>query len=186
MKGSARQRVVRPFVISYQKIADETSTNFGPFPENLYPRKLPTIFNVIISSSIFLTSRKPLGWPRNSLIYCHYGSRRTWKRTSDYFESTDSLLIFSTVFFIRALNVFIYISGVCVCGVFVAMVTSVLHPHCICSLISAIKSVINHIVLCVQHHYVPSYIKYIVMHCCYGEICVQQHWFQALLHGKRN
>ena len=80
---------------------------------------------------------------------------------------------------------YIYIWCVCVCGVFVAMVTSVLHLHCICSLINAIKSVINHVVLCVQHHYVPSYIKYIVMHHCYGEICVQQHWFQALLHAKK-
>ena len=132
---------------------------------------------VYISSSIFLTSRKPLGWPRKSLSYCHYGSRRTWKRTSDYFESTDSLSIFSTVFFLRALNVFIYISGVCVVCLLPWLLC--MHPHCICSLINAIKSVINHVVLCVQHHYVPSYIKYIVMHRCYGQICIH-HWFQAL------
>ena len=85
--------------------------------------------------------------------------------------------IFNCVLFTGIECFHIYISSVF--GVCVAMVTSLLHPHCICSLINAIKSVINHVVLCVQHHYVPSYIKYIVMHRCYGEICVH-HWFQAL------
>ena len=59
-----------------------------------------------------------------------------------------TLSIFSTVFFVWALSVFIYISGVCC----VAMVTSVLHPHCVCSLI---KSVLNHVFTITM--YVPSH-----------------------------
>ena len=64
---------------------------------------------------------------------------------SDYFKSTDSVNIFNCVL-CMGIECF-HISGVCC----VAMVTSVLHPHCVCSLI---KSVLNHVFITM---YVPSH-----------------------------
>ena len=77
---------------------------------------------------------------------------------SDYFKSTDSVNIFNCVL-CMGIECF-HISGVCC----VAMVTSVLHPHCVCSLI---KSVLNHVFTITMY----LHIKY-VMHCCHGEMCV--------------
>lgn len=116
-----------------------------------------TSMQIYLSSSFHL-SRIPLEWQRSSSSYCRYGNRRTWKRMSDYFKSTDCQHFQLCSFYGHWV---FYISGVCC----VAMVTSVLHPHCLQSNQISPQS-------CVHHHYicnVPSQSIIIVMHCCHGE-----------------